>query len=169
MVFKPVRTPCMGVCSTGIGDSVCRGCKRFAHEVIDWNGYSQEQRYTIVQRLEVLLKQVVAAKIRVIDSSLLKLQMQHQQIRFNEDSDPHCWVFELLKAGSSQIQDVSVFGLALQPEWHKSTLVEIKGAIDQDFYTLSCAHFDRYFGAYISRSSANVIDDAITSDLPQEA
>ncbi|HMW48455.1 MAG TPA: DUF1289 domain-containing protein, partial [Cellvibrionaceae bacterium] len=23
-----VRTPCIGVCSTGIGDVVCRGCKR---------------------------------------------------------------------------------------------------------------------------------------------
>ncbi len=159
----------MGVCSTGIGDNVCRGCKRFAHEVIDWNSYSQEQRYTIVQRLEVLLKQVVAAKIRVIDAGLLKLQMQHQQIRFNEDSDPHCWVFELLKAGSSQIHDVSVFGLSLQSEWHKSTLVEVKDAIDQDFYTLSCAHFDRYFGAYIGGSVDGVIDDLKTSGLPQEA
>ncbi len=165
MVFKPVRTPCMGVCSTGIGDSVCRGCKRFEHEVIDWNGYSQAQRYTIIQRLEVLLKQVVEAKIRVVDASLLKLQIQHQQIRFNPDSDPHCWVFELLKAGSSQIQDVSVFGLSVQPEWHKSTLTEVKDAIDQDFYTLSCAHFERYFGGYIGSSLA----DVVTSDLPQEA
>jgi uncharacterized protein len=169
MVFKPVRTPCMGVCSTGIGDSVCRGCKRFAHEVIDWNGYSQVQRYTIIQRLEVLLKQVVEAKIRVVDASLLKLQIQHQQIRFNPDSDPHCWVFELLKAGSSQIQDVSVFGLLVQPEWHKSTLTEVKDAIDQDFYTLSCAHFERYFGAYIGSSHKGVIDETVTSDLPQEA
>lgn len=169
MVFKPVRTPCMGVCSTGIGDSVCRGCKRFAHEVIDWNGYSQVQRYTIIQRLEVLLKQVVEAKIRVFDANLLKLQIQHQQIRFNPDSDPHCWVFELLKAGSSQIQDISVFGLLVQPEWHKSTLTEIKDAIDQDFYTLSCAHFDRYFGAYIGSSLKSDIDEVATSDLPQQA
>ncbi|MEL0305883.1 MAG: DUF1289 domain-containing protein, partial [Halieaceae bacterium] len=40
----PIRTPCIGVCSTGVGDVVCRGCKRFAHEVIDWNGYSPEQK-----------------------------------------------------------------------------------------------------------------------------
>ena len=41
--LTPIRTPCIGVCSTGIGDAVCRGCKRFTHEVIDWNGYSTEQ------------------------------------------------------------------------------------------------------------------------------
>ncbi|MDC1160500.1 DUF1289 domain-containing protein, partial [Luminiphilus sp.] len=28
--FAPIRTPCIGVCSTGVGDVVCRGCKRFA-------------------------------------------------------------------------------------------------------------------------------------------
>jgi predicted Fe-S protein YdhL (DUF1289 family) len=41
----PVRTPtpCIGVCSTGIGDVVCRGCKRYAQEVIHWNGYSEQQ------------------------------------------------------------------------------------------------------------------------------
>ena len=44
MLHSPVKTPCIGVCSTGIGDSVCRGCKRFSHEVIDWNSYSQEQK-----------------------------------------------------------------------------------------------------------------------------
>ena len=57
-LFKPVRTPCVGICSTGIGDSVCRGCKRFAHEVIDWNAYSHEQRLIIAQRLESFLAQV---------------------------------------------------------------------------------------------------------------
>ena len=50
--LNPIRTPCIGVCSTGIGDAVCRGCKRFAHEVIDWNGYSQAQKEAIDARLD---------------------------------------------------------------------------------------------------------------------
>ena len=45
-----VKTPCIGVCSTALGGFVCRGCKRFAHEVIDWNGYSHEQKMAIEQR-----------------------------------------------------------------------------------------------------------------------
>ncbi len=62
-----VKTPCIGVCSTGIGDVVCRGCKRFAHEVIDWNGYTVEQHQLVVNRLDGFLKQVVGNMIDIID------------------------------------------------------------------------------------------------------
>ncbi|MEM1432959.1 MAG: DUF1289 domain-containing protein [Pseudomonadota bacterium] len=48
------RTPCVGVCSTTYGDLVCRGCKRFAHEIVDWNRYSDSQRAEIMERLETL-------------------------------------------------------------------------------------------------------------------
>ena len=70
-MFKQVRTPCVGVCSTGIGDQVCRGCKRFAHEVVNWNGYSNDQRYLIAQRLEGFLAQVVSNKMLIVDEQRL--------------------------------------------------------------------------------------------------
>ena len=63
--------PCIGVCSTGIGDAVCRGCKRFAHEVIDWNGYSQAQKQAIDARLDRFLAMCVANKLRIVDQKLL--------------------------------------------------------------------------------------------------
>ena len=55
MDLPRVKTPCIGVCSTGIGDSVCRGCKRFSHEVIQWNGYTEEQKRIVDQRLSDFL------------------------------------------------------------------------------------------------------------------
>lgn len=143
-MFKPVRTPCVGICSTGIGDSVCRGCKRFAHEVIDWNSYSHEQRFTIAKRLEMFLAQVVQNKIEVVDQQLLLTQIKHQQIQFKEEQSPYCWVNDLLRAGASQITDLAVYGVRLQPAWQHLSLVEIKDAIDQDYYILSAAHYDRY-------------------------
>ncbi len=153
MVFKPVRTPCIGVCSTGIGDSVCRGCKRFSHEIIHWNGYSNDQRLSIALRLDGLLSQVVQPKIEVVDAERLRVQMEHQQIRFNPESDPYCWVFDLLKAGASQIEDVSVFGLLLQAEWRGISLTELKNSIDRDFFTLSCAHYERYIAPGLSHQA----------------
>lgn len=144
MLFKPVRTPCVGICSTGIGDDVCRGCKRFSHEVIHWNGYSQEQRRTIANRLEGFLSQVVANYFEIVDQGLLIAQMEHQQIRFQKDQPPHCWVFDLLKAGASQIDDISLYGLAVTPGYKSLPLPEIKLAIDADFYQLSVAHYERY-------------------------
>ncbi len=144
-MFKQVKTPCIGVCSTGIGDQVCRGCKRYVHEVVNWNAYSNEQRYLIAQRLERFLVQVVSNKLVIVDQQQLLRAIRHQQIRFVPEQDPYCWVFDLLKAGASQIRDLSVYGLALQRDWQQVPLVEVKAAIDRDYYTLSCAHYERYF------------------------
>jgi len=143
-MIKGIRTPCVGICSTGIGDSVCRGCKRFAHEVIDWNAYSHTQRAIIAQRLESFLTQVVQTKIAVIDKNRLLSEIRYQQIRFNPEHNPYSWVFDLLRAGAGQIKDLSIFGLNLLPAWENTSLVSVKEAIDWDLYTLSCAHYERY-------------------------
>ncbi|WP_331346950.1 DUF1289 domain-containing protein [Cellvibrio sp. UBA7661] len=143
-VLKRVKTPCVGICSTGIGDSVCRGCKRFAHEVIDWNAYTNEQKLLIAQRLETFLAQIVQNMIAVTDQKLLLTQIKHQQIQFKPEQNPYCWVFDLLRAGASQIQDLSLYGLALQPQWVNTPLTVIRDNIDKDFYALSCAHHERY-------------------------
>ncbi len=45
-------TPCAGRCSTVFGDQVCRGCRRFNHEVIQWNTYTAEQRLAVWKRLD---------------------------------------------------------------------------------------------------------------------
>lgn len=143
-LFNPVKTPCVGVCSTGIGDSVCRGCKRFAHEVIDWNAYSHEQRLVIAQRLETFLGQIVSNMIKINDKTLLLEQIKYQQIRFNNATNPYCWVFDLLRGGASQIQDVSAYGIEVLPAWRDHSLVAIRDEIERNFYALSCAHYDRY-------------------------
>lgn len=55
----PSLTPCAGRCSTVFGDLVCRGCRRFNHEVIHWNTYTPEQRLTVWQRLDAQLDQIL--------------------------------------------------------------------------------------------------------------
>lgn len=140
-----VRTPCIGVCSTGIGDTVCRGCKRFSHEVISWNGYSQDERRAVLQRIDVLLGQIVARWLVVDDVDKLREQLQSQQISFDPARYPASWVVELLKAGASQIDDPAQFGLILCAQSQGKNLRELRDAIEKEFYELSCAHFERYF------------------------
>ncbi|MBR9911672.1 MAG: DUF1289 domain-containing protein [Gammaproteobacteria bacterium] len=144
-MFKPVKTPCVGVCSTGLGDHVCRGCKRFVHEVMYWNAYSNDERYLIARRLEGFLTQVVSNKLQIVDEAKLLAAIKHQQLRFNPEQGAYCWLFDLLRAGASQIDDLSVYGVVRQPDWQDETLVAIKQAIEQDYYTLSCAYYERYF------------------------
>lgn len=156
-LFKPVKTPCVGICSTGIGDQVCRGCKRFSHEVIDWNAYTHEQRVIIAQRLENFLTQVVQIRIEVVDENILLEQIKHQQIQFKIEQNPYCWVFDLLRAGASQIDDLEIYGLRLLPAWQDTPLSEIRDLIDQDFYALSCAYHDRYINPHFNIGLSNAM------------
>jgi predicted Fe-S protein YdhL (DUF1289 family) len=139
-----IKTPCIGVCSTGIGDSVCRGCKRFAHEVIHWNGYSEEQKRIVDTRLAQFLAQCVQNRFRVTDKALLAWQLQTQQIRHNPDHDPHCWVFALLKAGAGQISDPADFGFEVELRLRGVPLATLREEIDAEYYALSSAHYERY-------------------------
>lgn len=144
MIEKRVKTPCIGVCSTGIGDSVCRGCKRFSHEVIDWNSYTLEQKRIVDQRLSGFLSQCVSNKLRVTDKALLRWQLQVQNIRHAEHHDEYCWVFSLLKAGAGQIEQARDFGFEVNLAFRELPLVELRELIDSEFLTLSQAHYDRY-------------------------
>ncbi len=142
---KPVKSPCIGVCSTGIGDSVCRGCKRYCHEIIHWNAYSGDEKRAILERVDVLLSQVVKAKLTIEDEDLLKRQMSLQKIRHDSSSQPYSWVFELLKVGASQIEDLRDFGCSVLPEFASMSMSDLRDSIDEDFYVLSSVHYQRYF------------------------
>lgn len=147
MLDRPVKTPCIGVCSTGIGDSVCRGCKRFSHEVIDWNRYTAAQKMAVDARLSGFLSQCVSNRIRVVDHNLLYWQLNVQQIRFVEHHDEYCWVFSVLKAGAAQIIDTLGFGFEVDIKHRSIPLVELRESIDQEYYTLSEAYYERYIAS----------------------
>jgi uncharacterized protein len=144
MLDHAVKTPCIGVCSTGIGDSVCRGCKRFSHEVIDWNSYTAQQKHAVDDRLSGFLSQCVSNKLRVLDVPLLQWQLGVQQIRFVARHDEYCWVFSLLKAGAGQIENAHDYGFEVDLRYRQLPLTALRDIIDQEFYILSEAHYERY-------------------------
>lgn len=139
-----VKTPCIGVCSSGLGDSVCRGCKRFEHEVIQWNSYTDYEQQLVVDRLDGFVQQVVANMIDIHDEAKLIEQMNFQQIRFDQSLSSSRWVYELLRCGAGQIQSTDDFGFSIKADWQRFSLEQIKQFLEQDFYALSCAHFERY-------------------------
>lgn len=144
VLLPKVTTPCIGVCSTALGDAVCRGCKRFSHEVIHWNAYSQSQKRTIDARLDAFLAQVVRNKLTITDPQLLEWQLQTQQIAYKAHKSPEVWAFALLRAGAQQIHDLAEYGLRLDAQFRNTPLVELKDMIDREFYILSEAHYERY-------------------------
>ncbi len=123
---------------------MCRGCKRFSHEVIDWNSYTPAQKQAVDGRLCGFLSQCVSNKLRVLDKALLKWQLVVQQIRFVEHHDEYCWVFSLLKAGAGQIDNARDYGFEVDASYRDVSLVGLREQIDQEFYILSEAHYERY-------------------------
>ena len=138
-------TPCVGICSTSIAGSVCRGCKRYAHEVIRWNSYSNQEREIIWKRLEQFRVTLVGKWIAVVDAGQLRTHLSAQKIKFNPALDPLAWVYDLLRAGASQLGELENYGLQRLPAAAGKTPVEIYSIIEQEYLTLSEAHYARYF------------------------
>ena len=144
MSDQRIKTPCVGLCSTVYGDVVCRGCKRFHHEVINWNGYSEEEKRAVWSRLEVLLVQVMTAKLEVFDEHRLRAQLEQRQIRFVPQQSHYCWAYQLIARGARVINQLDAYGMALLPEFRDWPLPDLRDAIDREFFLLSEAHYERY-------------------------
>ena len=48
---------------------MCRGCRRFSHEIVGWNGYTEEQKITILERLKQIKKEVVSQNLLISNRS----------------------------------------------------------------------------------------------------
>ncbi|MDH1265293.1 DUF1289 domain-containing protein [Pseudomonas sp. GD03944] len=144
MPNQRIKTPCVGLCSTVYGDQVCRGCKRFHHEVINWNSYNDEEKRAVWLRLEVLLVQVMAAKVEVFDAECLRMQLEQRQIRFVPQQSPYCWAYQLIARGARVINQLEAYGMTLLPEFRNWPLPDVRDAIDREFFLLSEAHYERY-------------------------
>lgn len=146
MSQQTIKTPCVGLCSTVYGGLVCRGCKRFDYEIIDWNRYDDQQRRAVWQRLELLLVQVMQAKLIIFDAALLRQQLGAHQIRYHEHASEYFWAYQLIGRGARYMQHIEAYGISLLPEYRDWSLLTLRDAIDQEFFLLSEAHYARYIG-----------------------
>ena len=139
---KRSSTPCLGICSTTFGDEVCKGCKRFAHEIVSWTKYSLEEREIINDRIEKFKIQILSDRFKVIDADLLALRLEEKAINFNHSLDPITWIFDLLRAAGSQSFDLGNYGIKSLKQFDSKT---IKDEINDELLELSEAHHGRYF------------------------
>ena len=79
-------TPCAGRCSTVFGDSVCRGCRRFNHEVIKWNTYSLEQQSAVWHRLDAQLDQILVPMLPLANIEVAEKFVLSKRVRLRDDA-----------------------------------------------------------------------------------
>ena len=138
------RTPCIGVCSTTYGDDICRGCRRFRHEITSWINYSDSEKNIINRRLEKFKVTVLEEKFLVADIDKFKVALNQSKIGFNQDLEPICWVFDLFRSLNTEDLNLKDFGLAIQKEFANIPLPQLKEDVNKEFYELSLAHYQRY-------------------------
>lgn len=106
-----IASPCVGLCSTTVGDRVCRGCQRNDSEIRDWFGYSDAERQTRMEELDALRERVAGEFLHVHDAAMLQAQMERHRIRFRRDQPALSRAVELLRVGRSRIRDLTRYGL----------------------------------------------------------
>ncbi len=142
------RTPCVGICSTTYGDLVCRGCKRFAHEIVQWNGYDEAQQTKIWQRLHSLRAEVLGFCLHVTNAEDYQHACEEAGICMLDGAEQQ---YELLRFLVSGSRSLSAGGLAVRagsPVAQQSPqpgALQVIQTIDAEIYRRSLAHYERNF------------------------
>ncbi|MCK2043903.1 DUF1289 domain-containing protein [Chromohalobacter sp. TMW 2.2308] len=108
---KRIQSPCVGLCSTTVGDRVCRGCQRTEDEIRDWFTLDAEARAARMQALDALRVRVASRLLHVDDPACLEAQLIRHRIRFRSDQPSLSRAVELLRVGRTRMQDLSRYGL----------------------------------------------------------
>ena len=138
-------TPCIGISSTTFGDDVCKGCKRFSHEITNWGKFSTDERAVVNSRLEQFKITILEEKFSISDSNLFESKMNEFSINFNSSLEPITWIFDLLRASSNKDLNINDFGVEILPAFSDLSLIELRDLINQEMLQLSEAHYYKFF------------------------
>ena len=126
---------------------MCRGCKRFSHEIFDWNRYDDAQKETIWERLETFKKQVVGQIVRFKDQYRFQSAIEAQKIKEPEDYQA---VYLLLQRLVRHSKTLSFAGLEnVSPDFEImegeiDSLLTLQ-QIDKEIVTRSRAFYERSY------------------------
>ncbi|OTG66734.1 DUF1289 domain-containing protein [Acinetobacter silvestris] len=120
----PSLTPCAGRCSTVFGDAVCRGCRRFNHEVIHWNTYNAEQRLVVWKRLDAQLDQILVPMLPLANIKHVEGFIHGKRVRILESASCGRKLYHALKLceKNKHLAEESGLGLSAQqikPIWQE--------------------------------------------------
>ena len=107
-------TPCAGRCSTVFGDHVCRGCRRFNHEVIQWNTYTLEQQHIVWKRLDSQLDQILVPILPHANLQHVESFIVSKRTRLLPDASIGRKLYHALKICEKHRQFAEESGLGIQ-------------------------------------------------------
>ena len=144
-------SPCIGVCSTTYGDLICRGCHRFAHEVTEWNAYSEAQRLAVRRRLSRLRTGAAAQHLSPERIALLVDLAASVRLRRRRGVAPSALAHEVLRRLILKRRPPPWLPLSGDDEAGRQQAVEqgraLLARIDRELLSRSRAHYEQSFRA----------------------
>ncbi len=135
------RTPCIGICSTTYGDLVCRGCKRFSHEIVQWNGFSESQRTLVWERLYNLREGAVLKFVGIADEVLLLSRAHRLRVPELQRLTLPNVAYEVLRRGEGS----PLAALGLRSLAGDCAVPELFQRIESELYERAIAQYERDF------------------------
>lgn len=136
------RTPCVGICSTTYGDLVCRGCKRFAHEIDQWNGYQADQRVLVWERLFKLREGAFLAHATITDTDVLLERARGFRVADLDALNLSNVAYEVVRRAGRE-GDFAALGIA--PHEAVASASALYERIEQELYARSLAQYEHDF------------------------
>ena len=142
-IKEKTRSPCVGICSTTYGDLVCRGCRRFSHEIVGWNGYTEEQKISILERLKQIKKEVLSQHLHIANYS--RFEALCEEAGF-ESVDPDERKYAVLAYLITKSERLDVGGLEVAGLSECSLDVsKLMNILESEMYVRAQAHYERNF------------------------
>lgn len=153
----PSLTPCAGRCSTVFGDSVCRGCRRFNHEVIRWNTYTAEQHLNIWKRLDSQLDQILVPMLPLANITHIEGFILSKRVRVLDSASNGRKLYHALKICEKNKHFAEESGLGIHHNQVKPIWLEFERRV----LALATASYDLAFlrADGISQSLLQMVED----------
>ena len=140
---QKTRSPCVGICSTTYGDLVCRGCRRFAHEIVGWNGYTEPQKAAVLRRLKQIKKEVISQYLIVANRS--RFDELCEEIGFNS-ADLGEKIYAVLAYLITKSEKIDSSGIKVTGLCEESLDVfKLMSFLESEMYVRAQAHYERNF------------------------
>ncbi|MGB0998282.1 MAG: DUF1289 domain-containing protein [Pseudomonadales bacterium] len=141
-------TPCVGICSTTYGDLVCRGCKRYAHEIVQWNGYDEAQQQLVWQRLKSMRDEVLGQVVECFDQQRFQDYCQVAELSGSQSGD---LLYSVVVHLVQNTQSLAAAGLGFAEAWRPAQLttetdsLAVLQTLDAESFVRAQAHYERNF------------------------
>jgi predicted Fe-S protein YdhL (DUF1289 family) len=97
MIIRAKSSPCVGLCSTTYGDTICRGCFRRLDEILQWQTLSLHDKQLYYQRLSAQVKSIMIIYWSFCQAEELALKITQDYEVFEPLEGPVCVYFSLFQ------------------------------------------------------------------------